>query len=150
MVVRTVYARDGGVLLRPLGLTTADGHTGRVSYWEGPSRWINALLLFILGFIGFDTFFRLLNARASNPIVGGVRAIASLFLAPFAGMFEGQSDLVTALIAVVGYCLLAGIALAIAKTVQVSRREAALHGDRRSPERTPIAAERTEDRTQRL
>jgi hypothetical protein len=118
-----------------------------VSYWEGPSRWINAVLLFILGFIGFDTFFRLLGARDSNAIVGGVRAVAGLFLAPFAGMFEGQSDLVTALIAVAGYCLLAGIALAITKTVQVSRREAAeRQDDRNSRDRTPVSAEDTSPR----
>lgn len=131
----------------PLGFAEDEGHTGQVSYWEGPSRWINAVLLFILGFIGFDTFFRLLGARDSNAIVGGVRAVAGLFLAPFAGMFEGQSDLVTALIAVAGYCLLAGIALAITKTVQVSRREAAEREDDRSPrDRTPVSAEDTSPR----
>jgi hypothetical protein len=121
-----------------------------VSYWEGPSRWINTLLLFILGFIGFDTFFRLVNARDSNFIVGAVRAVANLFLAPFAGMFEGQSELLTALLAVLGYCFLAGIALAITKTLQVSRREAAVRSDRRPREREPVPPERVEDRTQRL
>lgn len=97
-----------------------------MSYWEGPSRWINALLLFILGFIGFDTFFRLLDANPGNFIVGLVRSVSGFFLAPFNGMFDWQSDLITALIAVLGYCVLVGIALAIIKTVQVSRREAAL------------------------
>lgn len=100
-----------------------------MSYWEGPSRWVNTLLLFILGVIAFDTFFRLVDANASNLIVGFVRAVAGFFLAPFAGMFDWQSDLVTAVIAVLGYCLLAGIVLAIIKTVQVSRREAALRDD---------------------
>lgn len=96
-----------------------------MSYWEGPSRWINALLLFILGFIGFDTLFRLVGANDSNFIVGFVRGVAGVFLVPFNGMFDGQHYLVTAGIAVLGYCLFAGIALAIVKTVQVSRREAA-------------------------
>jgi hypothetical protein len=127
-----------------------------MSYWEGPSRWINALLLFILGFLGFDAFFRLLGANESNLIVGIVRAVAGVFLAPFNGMFDWQSPLLTTLIAVLGYCLLAGIALAITKSVQASRRDAASRAeDRRRAVREEVAAqrearsERVEDRPRR-
>jgi hypothetical protein len=121
-----------------------------MSYWEGPSRWINALLLFILGFCGFDAFFRLLNANESNLIVGAVRTVARVFLAPFDGMFDWQSPLLTTLIAVLGYCLLAGIALAITKSVQTSRRDAEHRtADRRRAARQEVAAER-EARTERV
>lgn len=124
-----------------------------MSYWEGPSRWINALLLFILGILGFDAFFRLLNANEGNLIVGFVRSIAGVFLAPFNGMFDWQSPLLTTLIAVLGYCLLAGIALAITKSVQASRREAEHRAaDRKRAVREEVAAqrsERVEDRTRR-
>jgi hypothetical protein len=121
-----------------------------MSYWEGPSRWINAVLLFILGFLGFHAFFLLLNAQEGNLIVGLVAAVAGFFLAPFEGMFAGQPDLVTILLAVLGYCLLAGIALAITKSVQTSRREAAERGRGERPEDRPLADEPYEDRTQRL
>lgn len=121
-----------------------------MSYWEGPSRWINALLLFILGFLGFHALFLLLGAQESNFIVGFVGAIAGLFLAPFEGMFAGQSALLTILIAVLGWCLLAGIALAITKSVQASRHQARERnrGDRRADPQ--VVDEAYEDRTQRL
>jgi hypothetical protein len=119
-----------------------------MSYWEGPSRWINALLLFILSFFGFDAFFRLLNARDENFIVGLVRAVANFFLAPFNGMFNGQSWWLTTLIAVLGYCLLAGIALAVTKSVQAGRRTAAARARQREAEDEYAATARALDRAE--
>jgi hypothetical protein len=91
-----------------------------MSYWEGPARWINTILLVIIGFVGFDTLFRLLQAREENAIVGVVRSAATVFLAPFEGMFEEQEYLMTAIIAVLGYCLLAAIVLAVVRSIQSS------------------------------
>jgi hypothetical protein len=93
-----------------------------LNYWEGPARWINTLLLIIVGFVGLDTLFQLLGARIENMIVRFVRTIAAFFLAPFDGMFENQEYLLTAIIAVLGYSLLAGIALAVLRSIQASRR----------------------------
>lgn len=92
-----------------------------MNYWEGPARWINTILLVIVGFIGFDTLFELLTANEDNVLVGFTQDVAGLFLAPFQGMFPEQEYLLTALIGVLGYSLLAGIALAITRSVQASR-----------------------------
>jgi hypothetical protein len=89
--------------------------------WDGSARWINTTLLVIVGFIGFDTLFRLLQAQEGNFIVGLVRAISGLFLAPFEGMFADQEFLLTAIIGALGYCLLAAIVLAVVRSIQVSR-----------------------------
>lgn len=89
--------------------------------WEGAGRWINTVLLVIVSFIGLDTLFTLLDARESNVIVGFVAAVAGVFLAPFEGMFADQAYLLTALIALLGYILLAAIALAIVRSLQPSR-----------------------------
>lgn len=91
-----------------------------MSYWEGPARWINTVLLIIIVFIGFDTLFRLLDANPENMIVGAVAAIAGLFLYPFRDMFVDQAYLLTALIAVLGYSLLAGIVLAVLNSARSS------------------------------
>lgn len=97
-----------------------------MSPWDGASRWINTILLVLVGFIGFDTLFRLLDANEQNVIVGFTRSVAGVFLAPFQGMFDDQEYLLTALIAVLGYALLAGIALAVVRAVQASMRRRAL------------------------
>ena len=112
-----------------------------MQYWEGPSRWINTVLLVIVGFIAFDALFLLLGAQETNGIVRFVGAVAGVFLAPFQGMFAEQADLLTAAIAILGYCLLAGIALAITRSVQTSRRS--------TPSASPGAVEH-DDHTQRL
>ena len=96
-----------------------------MSPWDGASRWINTVLLVVVGFVGFDTLFRLLDANEDNVIVGFTRSVAGPFLAPFQGMFDDQEYLLTALIAVLGYALLAGIALAIVRSVQASMRRRA-------------------------
>jgi hypothetical protein len=89
----------------------------RTSYWEGPSRWINTTLLVIAGFIGLDTLLRLLNANPGNAIVSFVRAVAAVFLAPFQNMFPEQQYLLTAIIAILGWSLLAGLVLAIVRNL---------------------------------
>jgi hypothetical protein len=102
-----------------------------MNYWEGPARWINTLLLIIVGFVGLDTLFQLLGALEDNAIVRLVRFVAGIFLAPFEGMFEDQEFLLTAVIAVLGYSLLAGIALAVYRSIQSSR------GSRQGPAAPP-------------
>ena len=92
-----------------------------MNYWEGPARWINTILLVIVGFIGFDTLFELLSANEDNVLVAFTQDVAGFFLAPFQGMFPEQEYLLTALIGVLGYSLLAGIALAITRSIQASR-----------------------------
>lgn len=96
-----------------------------MEYWQGPARWINTILLAVVGFIGFATLFELLGAREQNVIVRFVAMVAGWFLAPFQGMFDDQEFLLTAIIAVLGYSLVAGIALAVARSVQASRQESA-------------------------
>lgn len=94
-----------------------------MGYWQGVSRWINTVLLLIVAFIGFDTLFRLLEANKNNAIVSFVRDVAAFLLAPFDGMFNDQSYLLTALIAVLGYCLVAAIILMIARSIESSIRD---------------------------
>ena len=89
----------------------------RTSYWEGPSRWINTALLVIAGFIGLDALMRLLAANPSNGVVSFVRSVAGVFLAPFQNMFAEQQYLLTAIIAILGWALLAGLILAIVRNM---------------------------------
>lgn len=124
-----------------------------MEYWQGPARWINTILLAIVGFIGFATLFDLLDARDENVIVRFVAMVAGWFLAPFEGMFDEQEFLLTAIIAVLGYSLLAGIALAVARSIRATRQE---HAARRGADTSRPAAERPptpsweDDRTRRL
>lgn len=125
-----------------------------MEYWQGPARWINTILLVIIGFVGFATLFDLLGAREENVIVRFVNSVAGVFLAPFEGMFNDQEFLLTAIIAVLGYSLLAGIALAVIRSIQASRRDRlALRAQetsttRRGPSATD--ASRGDDVTRRL
>lgn len=98
-----------------------------MSPWDGASRWINTLLLVVVGIIGFDTLFRLLEANESNVIVAFTRNGAEFLLRPFDGMFAGDEYLLTALIAILAYSLVAGVALAVVRALQASvrRRQAA-------------------------
>ena len=126
-----------------------------MNYWEGPARWINTILLVIVGFIGFDTLFELLQANEDNVIVAFTQDVAGWFLAPFEGMFPEQDYLLTALIAILGYSLLAGVLLAITRSVQASRSGG--QRSRSAPSRPPQSrrpqqppAEPRDDRTQQL
>lgn len=89
----------------------------RTSYWEGPSRWINTALLVIAGFIALDTLLRLLGANQENGVVSFVSSVAGIFLAPFHNMFAEQQYLLTAIIAILGWSLLAGLVLAIIRNL---------------------------------
>lgn len=118
---------------------STQGRKSTMEYWQGPARWINTILLVIVGFVGFATLFELLGAREENLIVRFVTTVAGVFLAPFQGMFDDQEFLLTAIIAVLGYSLLAGIALAVVRSVQASRQERMLRrepGVSRSTRRT--------------
>ena len=118
-----------------------------MSYWQGPSRWINTLLLIIVGFLAFDALFVLLGANEENGIVSFVGAVAGFFLAPFEGMFgEEQPAILTTLIALLGYALLAGIALAVVRSIEASRRDVEAH----RATRTRTVEDPSKDRTQRL
>ncbi len=118
-----------------------------MSPWDSISRWINTVLLVIVGVLGFDTLFRLLEANEANVIVGFARTVASVLLAPFQGMFDEQEFLLTALIAVLGYALLAGVCLAVLRSVQASRRRSVVRhtvpGDADGP--SAPGADHTED-----
>lgn len=106
-----------------------------MDYWAGPARIVNAVLLFILGFIAFDLLFLLLRAREANFLVGFVAAISGVFLAPFGGMFSWQAEWLTSIFAFLGYILFAGVVLAVIRAVQLSRREAAVRAERAKAER---------------
>jgi hypothetical protein len=92
-----------------------------MNYWDSVGRWINTLLLFIVGVISFDTLFRLLEAQESNVLVAGVRLLSGLALIPFQGMFSEQEYVKTAAMAVLGYAMLVGISLAVLRSVQATR-----------------------------
>lgn len=95
-----------------------------MDHWQGPARWINTLLLIIVGFVGLATLFELLGALEQNVIVRFVTMVANIFLTPFQGMFDVEQEyLLTAIIAVLGYSLAAGIALAVVRSVQASRKK---------------------------
>jgi hypothetical protein len=96
-----------------------------MSAWDGASRWVNTVLLAVVGLIGFDTLFSLLGANDQNVIVAFAGVAGTVLLAPFVGMFEDQDYLLTSLIAILGYALLAGIVLAFLRSVQASRRRPA-------------------------
>lgn len=102
-----------------------------MNYWDSVGRWINTLLMFIVGVIGFDTLFRLLDANESNVIVSVVRLLSLMFLVPFAGMFGDQDFVLTALMAVLGYAVLVGIALGVLRSMQATR------SPRHSPNQAP-------------
>jgi hypothetical protein len=92
-----------------------------MNYWDSVGRWINTLLLFIVGVVSFDTLFRLLEAQESNVLVAGVRLLSGLALVPFQGMFSEQEYVKTAAMAVLGYAMLVGISLAVLRSVQATR-----------------------------
>lgn len=123
-----------------------------MEYWQGPARWINTVLLIIIGFVGFATLFDLLQAREENLIVRFVNGVAGVFLVPFEGMFDDQEFLLTAIIAVLGYSLLAGIALAIVRSIEASRRDrrAVREQEAYTASRTAGDSPRGDDATRRL
>lgn len=94
-----------------------------MNYWDSVGRWINTLLVFIVGVLAFDTLFRLLEANEDNVIVSIVRVLSVMFLIPFQGMFGEQDFVLTTLIGVLGYALLAGIALGVLRSLQASRAQ---------------------------
>lgn len=96
-----------------------------MNYWDSVGRWINTLLVFIVGVLAFDALFRLLEANEDNVIVAFVRGLAVVFLVPFQGMFGEQDYVLTTLIGVLGYALLAGIALGVLRSLQASRAQPA-------------------------
>jgi hypothetical protein len=93
-----------------------------MSYWQGPYRWINIVLLTILSALTVDGILRLFGARPENVIVRTVRALANPLRAPFDGMFAGQSGALTFVLAVLGYVAVALVTFAVLRTLEVNRR----------------------------
>ncbi len=104
-----------------------------MNYWDSVGRWINTLLVFIVGILAFDALFRMLQANDDNVIVGIVRVLALAFLVPFQGMFGEQDYVLTTLFAVLGYALLAGIALGVLRSLQASRAQQPPHVPQETP-----------------
>jgi hypothetical protein len=115
-----------------------------MNYWDSVGRWINTLLLFIVGVISFDTLFRLLEAQESNVLVAGVRLLSGLALIPFQGMFSEQEYVKTAAMAVLGYAMLVGISLAVLRSVQATR-PARGHANEHERQRQPARVSRRPD-----
>ena len=90
----------------------------------GAAPWIQRVLVLIVGIIGLHAVFLLFDGNRRNGIVQFVGSVSRVLLLPFVGMFDGQSRLVTCLLAILGYCLLAGIGLAINSRVQSARGKA--------------------------
>ena len=88
----------------------------------GAARWINSILVVIVFFIGLHVLFVLFDGNPRNGIVQSVSSVARLFMLPFQGIFDNSNPqtrrLIAALISVIAYCLLAGIALAINRNVR--------------------------------
>lgn len=84
-----------------------------VDYGRGPARWINTALLFVLGWIVLDALLLWVREDSRNIIVGVVRGVAGLFLAPFEGILADQPALLTSVIAALVYFLIACIVLAV-------------------------------------
>lgn len=111
-----------------------------MNYWDSVGRWMNTLLVAIVGVIAFDTLFQLLEANDGNVIVRIVRALAVIFLVPFQGMFGDQDFVITALVAVLGYALAVGIALGVLRSMQATATRA-----EREPDDLPASADREVD-----
>jgi hypothetical protein len=123
-----------------------------MNYWDSVGRWINTLLVFIVSVLAFDTLFRMLEANESNIIVAFVRGLTVVFLMPFQSMFGEQEYVLTALMGVLGYALLAGIALGVLRSLQASRAQPAppVRPDTQGAEgvaERPTSTPRTTDRT---
>lgn len=88
----------------------------------GAARWINSILVGIVFFIGLHVLFVLFDGNPRNGIVKFVGSVARVFIRPFIGIFDASNaqtrQLIAALIAVIVYSLLAGIALAINRSVR--------------------------------
>lgn len=86
------------------------------------ARVINAILVFIVFFIGLHVLFLLFDGNPRNGIVQFVNSVSRLFLLPFTGIFDNENRqterLIAALVAVVGYSLLAGIGLAVNRSIR--------------------------------
>ena len=91
----------------------------------GAAPWINRALVLIVGFVGLHAVFLLFDGNPRSGIVQFVGSVSRLLLLPFRGMFPGQSRVVTCLIAILGYCLLAAVALAVNSRVRAMQARAA-------------------------
>ena len=82
-------------------------------------------MVVIVGIIGLHAVFLTLDGNPRNGIVQFVASISRLLILPFRGIFEGQTRVITCLLAILGYCLLAGVGLAINSRVRSARVKAA-------------------------
>ncbi|QBI19405.1 hypothetical protein ER308_07470 [Egibacter rhizosphaerae] len=93
-----------------------------MNQWDGVARWVNAALLVVVGVLGFDTLFRLLEANEDNVLVALTREVAEFLLAPFEGMFAEDEFLLTTFVAVLVYGLVAAIVLTALRASQATGR----------------------------
>ena len=88
---------------------------------RGAAPWINRVLILIVAFIGLHVVFVIFRGNPRNGIVQFVNSVARLFVLPFTGMFPNDNPrtarLIACLVAVLAYCLIAGIALAINRRI---------------------------------
>lgn len=85
-------------------------------------RVVNILLVVVIGLIAFDVLFQLLGANPANDVVAWVDRMAGRLLSPFEGMFERQNFLLTALIAVLAYSVVAAVVAAVVRLIPARRR----------------------------
>ena len=99
----------------------------------GAAPWINRVLILIVGFLGLHAVFLMFDGNRRNGIVQFVGSVSRLLLLPFRGMFPGQSRVTTCLIAILGYCLLAAVALAVNSKMRAWAAKAAGRPPKGSP-----------------
>jgi hypothetical protein len=87
------------------------------------ARGIDAVLVVVMGVVGVGTVFRLFGANGENGVVAAVGRGTDLLLAPFHGVFGVQNFLFTALVGVLGYCTVAGLAHMLAGLLPGRARE---------------------------
>lgn len=74
---------------------------------------LTVLYVAAVAVIGLDTLLEALDARESNALVSAIDAVASVLVAPFRGIFDGQQFWATALIAAVAYTIVYLVAMAV-------------------------------------
>jgi hypothetical protein len=86
------------------------------------SRVIDVALVVVMCVVGAYTVVRLFAGEQASGVAGLVLRLGKWVLAPFEGLFGVENFLVTALIGVLGYCLLAALAHAAAQVLPSVRR----------------------------
>lgn len=91
-----------------------------MTYWRGTARWINVVLVVVLGVLALDALSRLLDADGSSPPAVLVRALAVPARAPIAALPTALHWAVEDLLAALVWILLALVLLVIVRSVQLA------------------------------